>query len=1278
MMCWKLGASSSSEAVKRMCSRKFVTRHVLIIASALTMVSLAQARADELELRQSADNAEISVYRINGAAAILTQHADAEFRPYLHPIVAPDGKGVMTEFSPDHHKHQTGIYWGFTSVNGRDYFHHPGKGFWRRVSSRVISARGELVQWETAYELLDDAGQPLMLETQVWSMRAKDNRYLLDLEWSGEATRDLNIGAYDYGGLFVRMPWRPGMAGEASNSEGQTNKQAEGQRAKWVDIGLKIDGRNDPAHIAIFDHPENEGHPSAWRVDEMLGIGPSRARLGAWNIPAGRQARYRHRLVVYTGSRNDAQLQQDWIAYSTEPAYMDYWKRRAMDSNKVSFLTGPQAVEKMTVPKGLEVKLFASDPDIAQPIAFAWDDRGRLWVAENRDYETRGTGFSGSGESRILILEDTDGDGKMDRKKVFMEGIIFPSAIAVGFHGLWVGAAPNLLFVPDRNHDDRADDDIQVRLSGWGIQDRHEVLNSFNWGPDGWLYGTQGFATSSKVGKPIEQRIFKRGDAFPNDIPVKNGQAINGGVWRYHPVKDRFEVVAHGFSNPWGLDFDDHGQMFIIATVIPHLWHIIPGGIYHRQGDAHFNPNVYDDIKTIADHRHSSAAGGARIYLADTLPSEYRNRFISANIHEHSVLSDVLEPKGSGYVGKHGDAMLFANDPQWVGFSVETGPDGAVYILDWHDAAICGEDVHDQDTGRIFRLATPGARGKTGIHIAHLKDAELVAMQLDRNDWFVRRARLQLQQRAAEGRLASDTHRRLWNMLRDQRDVGRKLRALWALHVTKGLSQETLLPLLNHAEPLIRGWAIQLLVEDMDPGKDALAHFEKMTQADASPVVRLYLASALQRLKPADRWSIAQHLVEHGEDAEDHNLPKMIWYGIEPLVMQDTARALGLARQSRIPILTQFIARRATVGGQYEAALAIAIDSATPPALVRPLLQGVRDGLPVQADVKAPGNLADFERRMNAVNDAEIRDLTLQIGQVFGSESAARAQLAALQDTEVDPARRRQILQSLGQRRMPAALDASLRLLDDKNLRDTAIRALANFDDPRIAPAILKRYSSWTAIEKSQAIDTLAARRGSAMALFDALRKGSIPKTDVSAFDARQLRQIIGPGFVDFWGKPIEKTSAAKVAELAKYKSQLTPAALASANANKGKAVYERTCAMCHSANPQGIRIGPEITGSTRSNLDYLLQSIVDPNAEISQGYLLVTINTHDGRTLAGNLLQEDDLQITLRLIGREVTVRKADILSRRTSPVSMMPEGLLDSLGSEEVRDLIGFLSRN
>ncbi|MBT3481926.1 MAG: c-type cytochrome [Opitutales bacterium] len=1234
--------------------------------------------ADPLRLVENEDDETISVFRDDSSDAILVQNARADHRPYLHPIVSPDGNGILTEYSPGHHVHQTGLYWGFTHLNGRDYFHNPSDGYWQLVESNILAATGEVVQWETVYHLLDEEGTALMEESQVWSMRDTGERYFLDLVWSGKAHTEVTISEYDYGGLFLRMPWSEEIDGKVVNSSRQVNSRANEQRATWVDVGMEIEGRDDWGHIAIFDHPENTTFPMPWRVDRKMGVGPARSQLGDWKIPAGSIETFKHQFVVYTGELNDVELNEKWLAYGEQRYNSAEWVAARNESRQAAFLTGEEAVEAMTVADGLEVNLYASEPAITQPMAFCWDDRGRLWVAENRDYETRRTGFSADGNSRILILEDVDGDGEMDTRKVFMDGIPFPSALAWGFDGLWLGAPPNLLFVPDRDGDDKADvDDIEIRLTGWGIRDRHEVLNSFIWGPDGWLYGCQGFATPSVVGKPIgEGRIYRHGEAFPENQEVEDPQYIDGGIFRYHPIKDRFEVVAHGFSNPWGMDFDDNGQIFISACVIPHLWHVVPGGIYHRQGGSHVNPYVYSDIQTITNHRHRSAHGGARIYLADALPERYHNRIFMANIHEHALLTDILEPKGSGFIGHHGDDAVLANDGQWIGFSIEIGPDGAVYILDWHDPDICGIDVFEKDTGRIYRVAPPGHSGKAGLNLAKLSDEELVDLQHHRNDWYVRRARVLLQQRAEEEILSSNVHAALWEQFQSGSDTGRRLRSLWALHVTGGASQGQLTNLLEHSDAHIRAWAIQLLCEDMDPGRKALSKFKEMAANDPSPVTRLYLASALQRIPETNVWQVAEGLVGHAGDADDHNLPNMIWFGVEPYVAGSTKVALNQALESEIPMISNHIARRAVAAEKLDAL--VAVISKTDSSTMRvTLLEGMRDGLAGQRYLQAPRGWSALEGRLLASGTDQERNLALNLGHLFGSAEAGKARLAQLQDPDTDLEQRKEILTSFGREIYGPAFPSIVGFLDDADLRESALRALGAYDRDSVPREILNRYSRFNAAEKSVAIQTLAARRETARILMDSLRAGDVPKNDISAVSARQMSRVIGPSFVDYWGGAIEANPLAKDKRIVmdRYQILLTDDYLSDADLMAGKALFEQSCASCHKLYGEGGEIGPDITGSNRADLDYILTNMLDPSSEIPEGYQLVTINTQDGRTFAGNVANEDDNQVTLRMIGQDVIVSKSDILSRETLPVSMMPEGLLAALDDGQVRDLIAYL---
>ena len=269
-----------------------------------------------LDIQRDEKNSKFEVFRENGTEPILTQVALPDQRPYIHPVVAPDANGIVTEYRPAHHPHQTGIFWGLKLVNGRDFFMKWQGDYYRRVSARVLRSTGEQVKWQTVYDMLDEKGDVVITETQTWSMQATSSKYLLDLEWQGQAQKDVTMGKYYVGGLFVRMPWHQGVRGEVVNAVGQRNGAAEAQPARWTDVGIQLDGRDDLAHIAIFDHPKNDGFPTSWRVDSQLGIGPSRQITGDWKIDKGKTERFQYRLRIYTGQLNPAEVTREWDVFA--------------------------------------------------------------------------------------------------------------------------------------------------------------------------------------------------------------------------------------------------------------------------------------------------------------------------------------------------------------------------------------------------------------------------------------------------------------------------------------------------------------------------------------------------------------------------------------------------------------------------------------------------------------------------------------------------------------------------------------------------------------------------------------------------------------------------------------------------------------------------------------------------------------------------------------------------------------------------------------------------
>jgi putative membrane-bound dehydrogenase-like protein len=613
----------------------------------------------------------------------------------------------------------------------------------------------------------------------------------------------------------------------------------------------------------------------------------------------------------------------EFLFYPTRPDFSNELKQKdiiilpPLDPVLNAGLSGLDAAKAMTLPKGFKVKLAAAEPDIIRPISFTIDSRGRLWVVEGHTYPVPAP--EGQGRDRILIFEDTNGDGTLDSRKVFTEGLNLVSGIEVGMGGVWLGAAPYLLFIPIDAKNDKPAGPPQKLLDGWGTHDTHEVLNNLRWGPDGWLYGTHGVFTHSNVGKPGATDAERT--------------KINAGVWRYHPTTHQFEVFAEGSSNPWGIDFNDYGHPFITVCVIPHMYHVIQGARYQRQAGKHFNPYTYDDIKTIADHVHwvgergphagnfrSASAGGghahagAMIYLGgDSWPKEYRNDIFMNNINGAKLNIDHLTRSGSGYEATHKNDFLSMNDSwsQWLNFKYD--PSGSVFAIDWYDKNQChspNPDVHNKTMGRIFKI-THDQDKWVKVDLSKASDSELVKYQLHTNEWYVRQARTILQERGPNKKV----HKALKEILAKNPDATRKLRALWTLHVTKGLNEKDLTDLLANENEYVRSWAIQLLTENKSVSSETLKQFVALAQNDQSALVRLYLTSAMLRLEPAQRWDVVDALVQKSEDKDDHNLPLMVWYAAEPLAALDMKRALQLAEKAKLPkILPYTIQRVAALG----------------------------------------------------------------------------------------------------------------------------------------------------------------------------------------------------------------------------------------------------------------------------------------------------------------------------------------------------------------------------
>jgi putative membrane-bound dehydrogenase-like protein len=953
-----------------------------------------------------------------------------------------------------------------------------------------------------------------------------------------------------------------------------------------------------------------------------------------------------------------------------------------------------QAAAGITVPDGFHVSLFASEPVIRQPIGMATDARGRLWVAENNTYSDARTNFDLSKHDRIVILEDTDGDGRADRHTVFWDRAQKLTSVEIGFGGVWALCPPRLLFIPDRNGDDVPDGEPQVVLDGFDDGAvRHNIANGLRWGPDGWLYGRHGILATSLVG-------------VPGSLPSQR-TPLNCCIWRYHPTRKIFEVVCRGTTNPWGMDWNEQGELFFINTVIGHLWHAVPGAHFQRMYGEDDNPHVYQLLGQTADHFHwdtaenwsdirkigvsrtTDQAGGGHahagllIYQGDNWPDRYRGSLFTINFHGRRLNNDTLERQGSAYVARHAADFLKSSDPWFRGLDLLAAADGGVYLSDWSDIGEChGADGVHLDSGRIFKVVYGHPPRMALGDLAKLSDAELVSLQLQKNDWLVRQSRRVLQERAASGRPMDQVHAKLHAIFATDHDPLHQLRALWCLYVTGGAADTWLRSQLHHADENVRVWSIRLLGDGKPPTAQSVRKFSEMATRDPSGLVLLYLASALQELPPADRWTLATALAARAEFAADRFLPLMIWYGIEPAVPENPDRALQIVESSRMPALVRCIARRLT-GDLRQAPrpvdrLVALAGRAGRTEQRSAIVGGMAEALRGWRKAPMPASWKFAQRVLESSSDAEVRRVTRELAVVFG-DGRALGDLMRLADAKsADPAVRRDAVRVLVEARAPGLKPLLCGMLDERDLGPDAARGLAAIDDPQLPSFLLTKFVGLKEPTRDAVIVTLCARPTSARLLLAAVTSGTIDRSRIPAFQVRQMA-----GFPDaevrrqvskLWPE-LKTISAAKRKRIEQLKTGLEPAALAAADRVQGRRRFVQTCATCHTLFGQGGKIGPDLTGSQRSNLDYLLENIIDPSALVAPAYKMSTIALADGRVLNGIVIDQAGPTLTVQTPTERLILNRSDVETTRKSDLSLMPDGLLDVLPENEIRDLFAYL---
>ena len=951
---------------------------------------------------------------------------------------------------------------------------------------------------------------------------------------------------------------------------------------------------------------------------------------------------------------------------------------------------GPEeAASRMSVPDGLEVRLFASEPMVRQPVAVEFDDRGRLWVIQYLQYpnpeglkRVRVDRYSRTaydrvpeppprgpaGTDRITILEDSDGDGRADRSHDFVSHLNLASGLAFGAGGVFVLQTPYLLFYPDHDRDDRPDGDPEVLLTGFGMEDAHSVANSLTWGPDGWLYGLQGSTVTAKI----------RGIEFQQ------------GVWRYHPPSRRFELFCEGGGNMWGLDFDRRGQLFACTNVGGFVMlHAVQGGYYWKSFGKHgplHNPYTFGYFDHVAHHGVGGGhvAVGGLFYEAEAFPSTWRGRYLAGDLLDHSAHWHEVARLGSTYQARQGGDLLRANDSWFAPTDMTLGPDGALYITDWHDQRTAHPDPDadwDRTNGRIYRLTARGAKSSPPRDLPALSNEGLVACRDHPNTWYRRRARRLLGERNAQD-VIPELRKRVLN----GQGIA-ALEAFWTLYGCGSLDGALAERLLGHPESDVRLWTVRLLGDapNLDPKLEP--RLVELAKCEPDVSVRAQLASTAQRLAPTVGLDIAYRLLVRDLDGKDPHLPLLLWWAVERHAFAQVDATLdrfttpqawqsSLIRSSIFDrLIRRFAFERSAAG---DAACVRLLQSAPTPDARRALLVALDEGMRGRPSSSVAPSLAQAVIRLSEDDTADRP--TMRLAARLGSRPALQRVRAIAIDPKRPEAERLVMIDLLAELLDRQSVSALLDLAthdDSAKARGAALSALGRFGEDSVAQALIAAYPDQGSVWRSQARSVLLSRASWAHAYLFAVDRGTLPDKELTIEQLGQVASLNSPELDALvrkrWGMNRGATPGEKLAEVRRLNNDLRAAA---GDPARGHQLFQDRCASCHRLFGEGKEIGPDLTFANRRDREFLLVSLVDPSGVVRKEYQASVVQTRDGRVLTGQVVEESPAALTLRdAKGTLTKVTRADVEAFKESAISLMPDALYKELTPAQLRDLFGYL---